>query len=367
MKQKKIIMFMPSIERGGVEKNFFIISNFLQKKFNDLTIITSDVSKLKKGNKNIKIIDSPVFFQNIKSRYVKYFICLMTLIRKILNDKNVIVLSFQANIYAILICKLFGIKILVRANASSLIWASNLFKIIVFKWIFKIADGVIVNSKDLKKEFLMKFKVDAEVIYNPLNMNEIISLSKKKTKEKFFNKKGPYLKIINIGRLTHQKDQITFLKALYLIKEKIKFKALIVGSGVEKKNLNKYIRGKNMLNEVKIVNYKSNPFPLLKKADLFILTSLYEGLPNVLLEALVLKKIVFSTNCQTGPREILENGKNGTLFKVKDHKTLSKKILEFDQDKKKYYKKLKYFKTSLRKFDQKRNLDKYYSIIKKIL
>ena len=120
---------MPSIERGGVEKNFFIISNFLQKKFNDLTIITSDVSKLKKGNKKIKIIDRPVFFQNIKSRYVKYFMCLMTLIKKILNDKNIIVLSFQANIYAILVCKLFGVKILVRANASSLIRASNLFKV----------------------------------------------------------------------------------------------------------------------------------------------------------------------------------------------------------------------------------------------
>ena len=122
-----------------------------------------------------------------------------------------------------------------------------------------------------------------------------------------------------------------------------------------------------MLNNVKIINYNPNPFPLLKKADLFILTSLYEGLPNVLLEALVLKKIVFSTNCQTGPREILEGGKNGTLFKVKDHKTLSRKILEFNKNKKEYRNKLQNFNNSLKKFDQKRNLNKYYSIIKKIL
>ena len=122
-----------------------------------------------------------------------------------------------------------------------------------------------------------------------------------------------------------------------------------------------------MLNRVKIVNYNPNPFPLLKKADLFILTSLYEGLPNVLLEALVLKKIVFSTNCQTGPREILENGKNGMLFEVEDYKTLSRKIFEFYKDKKKYLKKFKNFNNSLKRFDQKKNLDKYYSIIKKIL
>ena len=214
---------------------------------------------------------------------------------------------------------------------------------------------------------MIKFKVNAKLIYNPLNVNEIISLSKKKTKEKFFNKKNSNLKIINIGRLTHQKDQITFLKALYLIREKIRFKALIVGSGEVEKNLKEYIKNKNQQKEVKIVIYNSNPFPLLKKSDLFILTSLYEGLPNVLLEALVLKKIVFSTNCQTGPREILENGKNGTLFKVKDYKSLSRKILEFDKDKKKYRKKLQNLDNSLKDLIKKRNLSKYYSIIKKIL
>jgi glycosyltransferase involved in cell wall biosynthesis len=66
---------------------------------------------------------------------------------------------------------------------------------------------------------------------------------------------------------------------------------------------------------VKILNFKKNPFPYLKKADLFLLTSKFEGLPNVLLEAATLKKNIISTDCPTGPREILNNGKYGFYVK----------------------------------------------------
>jgi glycosyltransferase involved in cell wall biosynthesis len=367
MKQKKIIIFMPSIERGGVEKNFFIITKFLQKKFKNISIITSDIKQIKKKNNKINIIKNHIFFKNTKSRYLKYIICLISLIKNIYNDKNIIVLSFQANLYAILICKFFGVKVIVRANASSSVWASNIYKKFIFKWIFRFADNVIVNSKDLKEEFFKKFEIKAKLIYNPLNTKEIINLSKKKSYIDDFKKKNKYLKIINIGRLTYQKDQFTFLKALNLIKQKIKFKALILGSGPDKKNLQNFIIQKKLMNFVKIINYTKNPFPVLKNADIFILTSLYEGLPNVILEALVLKKPVISTNCQTGPSEILENGKNGTLFKVRDYKSLAIHLLEFQKNKKKYLNKLKNINESLKRFDQKQNLIKYYLIVKKII
>ena len=367
MKQKKLIMFMPSIERGGVEKNFFIISDYLQKKFKNISIITSDIKQVKKKNNKINIINNHIFFKNTKNRFSKYIMCLSSLIKSILRNKDIMVLSFQANLYAILICKFFGVKIIVRANASSSIWASNLFKRFIFKWIFKFADGVIVNSKDLKGEFSKKFNINAKLIYNPLNTKEIINLSKKKSYVDNFKKKNTCLKIINIGRLTYQKDQFTFLKALDLIKQKVRYEALILGSGPDKKSLQNFIIEKKLANNVKIIKYTKNPFPILKKADIFILTSIYEGLPNVILEALVLKKVVISTNCQTGPREILENGKSGTLFKVKDYKSLANHLLDFKKNKKKYQNKIKNVQKSLKRFDQVQNLNKYYLTLKKIM
>ena len=180
MKQKKLIIFMPSIERGGVEKNLFIISKYLQKKLKDVAIITADGEKINKKNK-IKVLNKNKYFYSTNKRIIKYIICLLSLLAEIMRNKEIVVLSFQANLYAILLCKVFGIKIIVRANSSSVIWASNPFKILIFKYIFKLSDRIIVNSNDLKKEFFKKFKVSAFLIFNPLNVKEIKNFSKRRS------------------------------------------------------------------------------------------------------------------------------------------------------------------------------------------
>ena len=85
---------------------------------------------------------------------------------------------------------------------------------------------------------------------------------------------------------------------------------------------------------IKIINPNKNVYNYLKSADLFILSSKYEGLPNVLLEALTLKKFIISSNCPTGPKEILLNGKGGLLFNVGNYHQLSEKILYYLNNKK---------------------------------
>ena len=129
--------------------------------------------------------------------------------------------------------------------------------------------------------------------------------------------------------LQTKKDHLTLLKAINLIKFKIDIRLIIIGRGINYDLIKNYIKQNNLEKLVKLVNFTKNPFPYIKKSQLFILSSTYEGLPNVLLEALVLRKFIISSNCQTGPSEILLNGNGGLLFKVKDYKALSKKILFF--------------------------------------
>ena len=95
-----------------------------------------------------------------------------------------------------------------------------------------------------------------------------------------------------------------------------------------------------------------------------VLSSKYEGLPNVLLEALALNKFVISTNCPTGPNEILLNGKGGFLFKIGDYKDLSNKVIYFVKNKSKSKKLLNFAKKNLHRFNYKSNLDKYYSLVR---
>ena len=220
----------------------------------------------------------------------------------------------------------------------------------------------MVNSIDFKKKIKKHFDVNAIYIYNPLNKREIIKKSFFKCKKIFPRTKS--LKIINVGRFVDQKDQMTILKALNELNKKINFHAVLVGRGILKENFLRYIKEKNLGKQIKLIKYTDNPFKLIKQADIFILSSKFEGLPNVLLEATVLKKFIISSNCPTGPREILLNGRGGLLFKTGNHIDLSEKILFYEMNKKKCNTMLKKTHKELWRFDYKYNLKKYYNLIK---
>ena len=171
-----------------------------------------------------------------------------------MKDRNTLVFSFQGNVYCTLLCKLLGIKIIVRSNSAPDGWSQNKFKYIVFKYVLKSADKIIVNSLDFKRKFKKKFKIHTECIYNPLNKYEIIKRSKVKSKIKFDKKK---LNLINVGRFSDQKDQLTLLKAVNRIKNKVKLNLLLVGRGTEKENLNKYILENNLSKQVQLINFQN--------------------------------------------------------------------------------------------------------------
>ncbi len=365
MIKKKLILFMPSIEGGGVEKNLYIISNFLSYKIKDISLITVTKSAKNRFNNKIKFISpKSLFWENVNKK-IKYVVCLYLLLIKLLFNRNYVVFCFQANIYCTLLCKIFGIKIIIRSNSSPSGWSKNFIKNILFKNLLNLADMIIVNSIDFKNELKKKFNLKSVCIYNPLNANEIIL--KSKVKSKIIFNKNKKLKIINIGRFTDQKDQITLLKAANILKGKIQFQLNIVGRGVNKNMMDRYINKNNLRNFVKILKFTQNPYPLIKQSDLFVLTSKFEGLPNVLLEAQVLKKFIISSNCPTGPREILDNGKNGFLFKIGDFNKLSEQIINYNLNKNKLKKMVSLGHKRLYRFDFRNNLEKYYINLKKFL
>ena len=368
MNNKNLVFFIPYIGGGGVEKNLFLISNYLSTKINNIYICTTSNKYKKKFKKKIKfILPKKKIKENLYIR-IKYFYCLIILFIFLLKNKNTVVFSFQANIYCILLCKILKIKIISRSNSSPSGWNHNFIKKIIYKKIINMADAIITNSKDFKKQMDKNFGIKSICIYNPLNKIEVIKKSRIKINFNFFNNKKKELKIINIGRLTDQKDQLTLLKSMKILKEKkLSFKLLIMGRGVERKNLLNYINGNNLHEDIKIISFHKNPFPILKKADLFVLSSKYEGLPNVLLEAALLKKFIISSNCPTGPKEILLNGKGGFLFEVGNYKQLSKKIIFYSNNSQLLEKKINYSFKNLNRFDYKKNMESYYGLVKKIL
>jgi len=355
--KKKIIIFNPSIEDGGVEKNLYLITNFLANKEKEIYLISSDINRKNKFSKKINFLYSKYFLNSNSGRYTKYLSCLITLIKTIYDDKNYLILSFQANIYCIIICWLFNVKIIVRLNTAPQGWDHNFFKNKIYNYFIKKANAVLVNSKFFKKEVDNRYGIKSILIYNPFDFKKIKKLSNYKINDLY---KKDTINLISVGRLTDQKDQITILKSLVIIVKTKKIKLVIIGKGNKEFELKKFTKENNLENYVDFLGYKENPYPYIKKADIFILSSKYEGSPNVLVEAQFLNKYIISTDCPTGPKEILKNYKNSKLIEVGDFKTLANIIKNFK--KKKLKNKLHIF-TGLHKYQLYFNCNKYLQII----
>ena len=186
-----------------------------------------------------------------------------------------------------------------------------------FFWHFVLRKANIITTPTIAtKEHLQKVfkKNNIRLLRDPILNLEKIKL-KKILKEK--NKK----KFLAIGRLTKQKNFIFLLECFKILVEKnSKIYLYILGEGEESEKLINFINKNNLQNNVFLEGYKSNVYEYLSNSDAFILSSLWEDPGFVLVEAAFANTTIISSNCSNGPSEILENGKNGFLFKSNDKK-----------------------------------------------
>ena len=350
--KKEIVFYIPSIEGGGVEKNFFLLLKYLSKKLDRIYVVTAD--KKKSNLKKIIYICPRSSKWEKKGRFTKNIICIFLLIKNFWSKKSVI-LSFQSNISAIFISKLFGFKILIRLNTSLNKYVNNIFKKIIFRTFYSLSDKIIVNSRLFQKE-LLGMNLKSYLIYN------LIEPVKKKGNLKFF-KGYNGLKILNIGRLTEQKDHLTLIKGLKILREKnVNFRCCIIGRGPCRGKVLEEILNSDLREFVKLIGYKDNAEKFIHQSNIFVLSSKFEGLPNVLIEAQKYNTPVISSNCPTGPNEILLNGKLGDLFPVENYLMLSKKLFNFYKNNKQLKTKSKRAKKYLIRFDPIINSKKYFEL-----
>lgn len=325
-KIKKIIFFMPNIERGGIEKNFLILTKYFSNKNYKVEVLYSVLSKniLSQIDKKIILRKSKNYFKIFSFFFSKRISnsinCFFYFILKLEKDRNSILFSMQDHPFSIMLSKIKKINCILRiANhpESSLKFFNNkiifFIKLFIKLFFYKFADGIICNSK--RSALFLKNKINNTIItiYNPL----ILKKNKNKIRKNF---------LLSVGRLEKQKNFIGLINAFSIVLKKFpKFKLIIVGNGREKKILLKKLNKLKIKEKVIFKNFvKPDHYFLTSK--IFILNSFFEGMPNVILESLSYKCPVISSNCESGPREILKNGKYGYLVPVNKHELLAKKI-----------------------------------------
>ena len=164
------------------------------------------------------------------------------------------------------------------------------------------------------------------VIYNPVDIDEIERLSSEAVEHPWFREETPI--IVSVGRLTKQKGYPHLINSFSLVRKAFPCRLLIIGEGEDREKLLRMAREKALERDVEFLGFQKNPFKYMARASLFVLPSLYEGFGNVIVEAMALGLPVISTDCPSGPSEIIEDGKNGLLVPVGDEDALSRAMTE---------------------------------------
>jgi glycosyltransferase involved in cell wall biosynthesis len=323
MRINRITIFLPNLEGGGAERVMVTLANeFVAKGIEvNLLLVKATGPYLREVDIKVNVIALGAS-KNVYS--------LFPLIKYLWKNKPEVILStlLMTNLVVVLAKKMARVNTRVVIREAITASSDNKYNkmtidriISVFRsWALKNADAIIAPSHGVAKDLITYCRVKSQkikVIYNPVDLKTWLELSRERNE--IINSIPTNVKIIlAIGRLTKQKDFVTLIRSFIKVKAKINAVLIILGEGNERAKLESLINENGLNDCVILPGFTVNPFPFLKRANVFVLSSLYEGMPNSLIQAVAFKKQIVSTNCPSGPFEILKAGYYGYLVEVGD-------------------------------------------------
>jgi glycosyltransferase involved in cell wall biosynthesis len=222
-----------------------------------------------------------------------------------------------------------GTALISRMEARGMGWLRRWLKSRHLTKLFRQADGIVAVSQGVADEVEQLSGVAHDkitVIKNPTITPELYEQAQAAPDDPWL-KEGQSPLILGIGGLRKQKDFPTLIKAFAKVREQMACRLMILGQGNKEAMLCRLAQELNLGEDFRLAGFVTNPYLYLKRASLFVLSSLWEGSPNVLTEALALGTPSVSTNCPSGPFEITRNGKVAPLVPVGDVEALAMAML----------------------------------------
>lgn len=334
-----VSLFLPNLDGGGAERVMLQLAQGLAKRGLkiDLVLAKAEGAYLSKVPSDVRVI-------NLQSRFPVVLFKTLGLLGYLRREEPALLLSALDIVSAATLAKrLTGastrVVMSVHTNLSQQfqdkpdIFLGRLRSYLV-RWLYPWADAIVAVSQGVAEDVACLTGLPVEkirVIYNPVVTPDVFEKAKESIDHPWFTPGEPSV-ILGVGRLVRQKDFPTLVRAFALVRQHLPSRLMILGD-IDKREptikpqLEALVRELGLEGEVTLPGFVDNPYAYMARAKVFVLSSAYEGFGNVLAEAMAVGTSVVSTNCESGPAEILENGKYGRLVPVGDVNALADAIL----------------------------------------
>lgn len=324
-----IAIFVPSMNGGGAERVMSTLANqFFARGFSvDLLLASVQGPFLADINPGVRVVDLQA------GRVSRALFPLIGYLRRE-RPATMLAAMSHANVIAILARSLSRVRTrLVVSERNTPVVAPGIpigFRAringLLVPFAYRFADGVCTVSEGVSAALAQITGLPRSrvvTIYNPFDLEGIARRGSEPIDHYWFsNKESPV--ILGVGRLSAQKDFPTLIRAFSTLRQTHRARLLILGEGEDRATLKALIDSLGLTeNDVQMPGFAKNPQRYMARCDLFVLSSLFEGLPGVLVEAMACGAPVVSTNCPSGPDEILEGGRWGRLVPVNDVQALA--------------------------------------------
>jgi glycosyltransferase involved in cell wall biosynthesis len=367
--KKKIVLVTLSLEGGGTEK---ILSRLISNLYNEFDIVL--VTFYRKGRYLEELLNLPGLEYhciNAERGNTLTFVIRLRRIIKAVSPGKVLSFLYYPNIVTYLSMTGINIPFILSERSNHRLYLTSSFKHMVWRWLlnkaYRKATSIITVSDENKAAIISDFQVPGKkihTIYNGLSFPLLDRLKDEPVSDVNFKKDLSY--ILAVGSLTKAKNYPLLIDSFSVLYSKHKqTRLIIIGKGEMENEINDLIT-KLKLNEViHLTGYSDNPYKYMKLATCYVLSSSWEGFPNSLLEAMYINGHVVSTNCPTGPSEIITPDEDGLLCEMNNIEGLAAAIEKmcFNEDFRNYV--FKNSRKKITKFDEQIMVREYKSLLLK--
>lgn len=326
-----IAIFLASLRGGGAERAMVTLANgFVDRGLNvDLVLAKAEGPYLAEVDVRIRVVDLDAH---------RVLTSLPGLVRYLhaARPKATLAAMHHVNVIAILARLISRVptrvvvaeRTTLNSNSMQSLNAWSHFVLWLTRITYPLADevtAVSAGSADALASVIGLPRERIRVIYNAIDCKHIQARSLERVDHPWLAPGQPPV-ILAVGRLTAAKDYPTLIRAFARLRQQRHVRLIILGEGEHRGELESQIRKAGLSEDVALPGFSENPFSWMRQASVFALSSAWEGLPNVLIQAMACSTPVVSTNCQSGPDEILEHGRWGRLVPVGDERAMAEAI-----------------------------------------